>query len=58
MTKFYRTLSLSVGVAMLAAGCASGPQYKDVASSIPTLAADHGLADYREREPACVIEQT
>ncbi|QNB14131.1 DUF2846 domain-containing protein [Paraburkholderia bannensis] len=42
MTKFYRTLSLSVGVAMLAAGCASGPQYKDVASSIPTLAADHG----------------
>ncbi|CAG9209658.1 conserved exported hypothetical protein [Paraburkholderia tropica] len=42
MKTFYRTLSLAVGVTMLAAGCASGPQYKEVASSIPTLTADHG----------------
>ncbi|RKP48116.1 DUF2846 domain-containing protein [Trinickia fusca] len=42
MKKLYRTLLLSAGVALLAAGCASGPQYKDVAASIPTLAADHG----------------
>lgn len=27
---------------LLVAGCATGPQYKDVAASIPTLAADHG----------------
>jgi hypothetical protein len=40
--KLYRTLLLSAGAALLAAGCASGPQYKDVASSIPTLASDHG----------------
>jgi hypothetical protein len=42
MKKMYRTLLLSAGVALLAAGCASGPQYKDVAASIPTLAPDHG----------------
>ncbi|MFT0174527.1 DUF2846 domain-containing protein [Paraburkholderia mimosarum] len=42
MKNLYRTLLLSVGVALLAAGCASGPQYKEVASSIPTLPADHG----------------
>lgn len=42
MKNLYRTLVLSTGVAMLAAGCASGPQYKDIASSIPTLAPDHG----------------
>jgi hypothetical protein len=40
--KLYRTLLLSTGAALLAAGCASGPQYKDMASSIPTLASDHG----------------
>jgi hypothetical protein len=42
MNKIYRTLLVSTGAALLAAGCASGPQYKDVASAIPTLAPDHG----------------
>ncbi|HYS62560.1 MAG TPA: DUF2846 domain-containing protein [Paraburkholderia sp.] len=42
MIKLYRTLSLAVGVTLVAAGCASGPQYKEMASSIPTLGADHG----------------
>ncbi len=42
MNNFYRTLLISTGAALLAAGCASGPQYKDVASAIPTLAPDHG----------------
>ncbi|WP_118185104.1 DUF2846 domain-containing protein [Paraburkholderia phosphatilytica] len=43
MKSFYRTLLLAGGAALLAAGCAaSGPQYKDVASSIPTLAPDNG----------------
>jgi Protein of unknown function (DUF2846) len=42
MKTLYRTLLLSAGVALVATGCASGPQYKEVASSIPTLAPDHG----------------
>jgi Protein of unknown function (DUF2846) len=42
MNKLFRTLLISTGAALLAAGCASGPQYKEVASSIPTLAPDHG----------------
>lgn len=42
MKKHYRALLLAVGVTLLAAGCASGPQYKEMASSIPTLAPDHG----------------
>lgn len=42
MKTLFRTLLISTGAALLAAGCASGPQYKDVASSIPTLAPDHG----------------
>lgn len=42
MKSFYRTLLLAGGAALLAAGCASGPQYKDVASSIPTLSPDDG----------------
>ncbi|CAE6859444.1 hypothetical protein R75461_07903 [Paraburkholderia nemoris] len=42
MMKFYRTVLLASSVALLAAGCASGPQYKEMAGSIPTLTADHG----------------
>jgi hypothetical protein len=42
MTKLYRSLFFGVGVALLVAGCASGPQYKEVAASIPTLSADQG----------------
>ncbi len=42
MKKLFRALLISAGVALVATGCASGPQYKDVASAIPTLAADHG----------------
>jgi hypothetical protein len=37
MTKLFRALAASAFVAVVASGCASGPQYKDVASSIPTL---------------------
>lgn len=42
MIKLYRTLLLAGSVALMAAGCASGPQYKEMASSIPTLGAEHG----------------
>jgi hypothetical protein len=37
MNKLFRVLAASAFVAVVASGCASGPQYKDVASSIPTL---------------------
>ncbi|MGF6773582.1 hypothetical protein P3T18_006096 [Paraburkholderia sp. GAS199] len=37
MTKLFKTLAASALVAFVASGCASGPQYKDVAASIPTL---------------------
>jgi hypothetical protein len=42
MNKLFRALLICTGAALIATGCASGPQYKDVASAIPTLAADHG----------------
>ncbi|SIT35577.1 Putative lipoprotein (modular protein) [Paraburkholderia ribeironis] len=42
MIKLCRALLLSSRVALLSSGCASGPQYKEIASSIPTLAAVHG----------------
>ncbi|MBN3789441.1 DUF2846 domain-containing protein [Burkholderia sp. Ac-20353] len=42
MIKMCRALLLAGSVALLASGCASGPQYKEMASSIPTLASDHG----------------
>ena len=37
MTKLLKTVAAGVFVAFIASGCASGPQYKEVASSIPTL---------------------
>jgi uncharacterized protein (DUF2141 family) len=37
MTNLFRALVAGAFVAFVASGCASGPQYKDVASSIPTL---------------------
>ncbi|MBW9106419.1 DUF2846 domain-containing protein [Paraburkholderia phenoliruptrix] len=37
MTKLLKALVGSAFVALVASGCASGPQYKEVASSIPTL---------------------
>lgn len=37
MNKLLKTLVTSVFVTLVASGCASGPQYKEVASSIPTL---------------------
>ncbi|CAB3803402.1 hypothetical protein LMG28614_05812 [Paraburkholderia ultramafica] len=37
MTKLLKVLATSALVALVASGCASGPQYKEVASSIPTL---------------------
>lgn len=42
MKKLFRALLISASVALVASGCATGPEYKDVASAIPTLAADHG----------------
>jgi len=42
MKKLFRALLISTGAALIATGCASGPEYKDVASAIPTLPADHG----------------
>ncbi|RKT25636.1 uncharacterized protein DUF2846 [Paraburkholderia sp. RAU2J] len=42
MKNLIRTLAFAGSAALLAAGCASGPQYNEMASSIPTLAADHG----------------
>lgn len=42
MNKLFRALLICTGATLVATGCASGPQYKDVASAIPTLAADHG----------------
>ncbi len=40
--KMYRAFFVACVVALLAAGCASGPQYKDMAASIPTLADGQG----------------
>jgi Protein of unknown function (DUF2846) len=37
MANLLRTLVTASFVALVATGCASGPQYKEVASSIPTL---------------------
>lgn len=37
MSNLFRALVASAFVALVASGCASGPQYKEVASSIPTL---------------------
>jgi hypothetical protein len=37
MTKLFRALIAASAVALLATGCASGPEFKDVASSIPTI---------------------
>jgi hypothetical protein len=42
MNKMCRTFLLSGVVALMAAGCASGPGYKEMAASIPTVSADHG----------------
>lgn len=42
MTNLFRALVASAFVALVASGCASGPQYKDVASSIPTLKQEQG----------------
>jgi hypothetical protein len=42
MKKLIRALLISTSAALIATGCASGPEYKDVASAIPTLSADHG----------------
>lgn len=42
MIKLCRSLLLAGSVALVAAGCASGPQYQEMAASIPTLGADHG----------------
>jgi hypothetical protein len=40
--KLYRTLLLACTTTLLVAGCASGPQYREMAASIPTLASDQG----------------
>ncbi|CAB3794632.1 DUF2846 domain-containing protein [Paraburkholderia fynbosensis] len=37
MTNLFKALVAGAFVAFVASGCASGPRYKDVASSIPTL---------------------
>ncbi|WP_345817826.1 DUF2846 domain-containing protein (plasmid) [Paraburkholderia sp. PREW-6R] len=43
MTKIYRAVLLSTCTALLAAGCASGPQFREMdASGIPTLQPNHG----------------
>jgi len=42
MLKLCRSLLLAVGIATVMAGCATGPQYKEVAAAIPTLSADQG----------------
>lgn len=42
MAKLFRALLTSSFVALVASGCASGPQYKDLASSIPTLKESQG----------------
>jgi hypothetical protein len=42
MIKLFRSLCVAGSVAFVMAGCATGPAYKEVASSIPTLSADHG----------------
>jgi hypothetical protein len=43
MPKLYQTILLATGAALLAAGCASGPQFKEMdAASIPTLKPDYG----------------
>jgi hypothetical protein len=42
MKSIFRLFLIAGSVAFVAAGCATGPAYRDVASSIPTLAANHG----------------
>jgi len=42
MIKLFRSVCVATGFTLLMAGCATGPAYKEVASSIPTLSADHG----------------
>ena len=42
MKSIYRTVLLAAGAALVATGCASGPEYKEISSSIPTLAASNG----------------
>lgn len=42
MRKLYRTLLLSTATVVAMAGCASGPSYREVASSIPTLSPENG----------------
>jgi hypothetical protein len=42
MIKDFRNITLASISVLLIAGCATGPQYKDVAASIPTLASDQG----------------
>lgn len=42
MTNLLRVLLTGSFVALVASGCASGPQYKDVAASIPTLNKSQG----------------
>lgn len=42
MIKAFRVLAASALVAGFVSGCASGPQYKDVVSSIPTLKDSQG----------------
>jgi len=43
MMKIFRNLLLAGSVALLAGGCASGPQFKEMdAATIPTLQPDHG----------------
>ncbi|WP_250486564.1 DUF2846 domain-containing protein [Caballeronia sp. GaOx3] len=42
MANLLRVLLTGAFVTLVASGCASGPQYKDVASSIPTLKESQG----------------
>jgi hypothetical protein len=42
MNNLLRVLLTGTFVALVASGCASGPQYKDVAASIPTLNKSQG----------------
>lgn len=42
MSKFLKALAGSAFVALVASGCASGPQYNEIVSSIPTLKETQG----------------
>jgi hypothetical protein len=42
MKSIIRTALLVTGAAFVATGCASGPQFKEMSSSIPTLSANSG----------------